>query len=169
MIRSITCAALLAVALPGLLPAQRAVSAATVPASAAAPTAADTMRRSTPIPAPAAEAERGLLTFEREAYAYAAGGRRDPFVSLLASGDIRPLIGDLRLAVITYDERGGSVAVLRDLNTGEQYRVRTGQQIGRMRVAAIHPKRVVFTIEEFGFSRQETLSLSDTNTARTQQ
>jgi hypothetical protein len=38
-----------------------------------------------------------------------------------------------------------------------------------MRVAAIHPKQVVFTIEEFGFSRQESLALADSTTPRTQQ
>jgi hypothetical protein len=38
-----------------------------------------------------------------------------------------------------------------------------------MRVAAIEPKRITFTIEEFGFSRQETLALGDPTTPRTQQ
>ena len=47
--------------------------------------------------------------------------------------------------------------------------MRVGQQIGRMRVAAIRQKEIVFTIEEFGFSRQETLALGDPTTARTQQ
>ena len=37
------------------------------------------------------------------------------------------------------------------------------------RVAAIEAKRITFTIEEFGFSRQETLALTDTTTPRTQQ
>ena len=39
--------------------------------------------------------------------------------------------------------------------------MKVGQTLGRMRVAQIQPKSVTFTIEEFGFSRQETLALSD--------
>jgi hypothetical protein len=35
-----------------------------------------------------------------------------------------------------------------------------------MRVAQIQPRQLVFTIEEFGYSRQETLALTD-NTEKT--
>jgi hypothetical protein len=86
----------------------------------------------------------------------------------MANGELRPLLGELRLEVIIYDASSGSTAVLRDVTTKEQHRVRVGQTLGRMRVAAIHPKQVVFTIEEFGFSRQETLALGESNTERTQ-
>jgi hypothetical protein len=111
---------------------------------------------------------RGELTFRREVYEYQPGGRRDPFVSLLASGELRPVLSDLRLVTVLHDPTGrNSVAILRDNQTKEQYRVRVGQQLGRMRVAAIQPRQVVFTIEEFGFSRQETLVLGDTTNART--
>lgn len=111
----------------------------------------------------------GELQFSREVYSYAAGGRRDPFLSLLKSGDLRPLLSDLKLVTVLYDPTGrNSVAILRDLSTKDQYRVKLGQQLGRMRVAQIQPKQVVFTIEEFGYSRQETLGLvSDTTSART--
>jgi len=61
-----------------------------------------------------------------------------------------------------------SSVVLRDTETKEQYRVRVGQTLGRMRVTQIQPKSVTFTIEEFGYSRQETLMLGDPNKARTQ-
>jgi hypothetical protein len=111
---------------------------------------------------------RGELTFRREVYEYAPSGRRDPFVSLLASGELRPVLSDLRLVTVLHDPTGrNSVAILRDNQTKEQYRVRVGQQLGRMRVAAIQPRQVVFTIEEFGYSRQETLVLGDTTNART--
>lgn len=114
--------------------------------------------------------EAPVLSFDREVYSYSAQGRRDPFQSLMATGELRPLISELRLVAIAYDATGGgSVAVLRDIGTNEQYRVRAGQQLGRMRVAAIQPKKVVFTIEEFGFSRQESLALGDLTNARTQQ
>jgi hypothetical protein len=99
--------------------------------------------------------------FQRESFRYDRSGRRDPFVSLMASGDLRPLITDLRVTSIAYDPQGASVAVLRDLGTKEQYRVRVGESLGRMRVARINAKTITFTIEEFGFSRQETLALAD--------
>ncbi|MGI8618313.1 MAG: hypothetical protein ACR2L6_04390 [Gemmatimonadaceae bacterium] len=107
-------------------------------------------------------------TIHREVFEYDAGGRRDPFASLLATSDLRPLLIDLRLAAIAYDPNGGnSVAVLRDLTSKEQYRVKVGQTLGRMRVAAIQPRSVTFTIQEFGLSRQETLTMNDTTRVRT--
>jgi hypothetical protein len=107
--------------------------------------------------------------FEREVFDYQSGGRRDPFVSLMTSGDLRPVITDLQVIGIVFDEDGrNSVAILKDLSNKDQYRVRVGQSVGRIRVARIDTKSVTFTIEEFGFSRQETLALVDPNKARTQ-
>ena len=112
---------------------------------------------------------RAEIAINREVFQYDAGGRRDPFVSLLSTSDLRPLFNDLLLVVINYDPQGrNSVAIMRDAATKEQYRVRQGQLIGRMRVAAIEPKRVMFTIDEFGFSRQETLVIGDTTKVRKQ-
>ncbi|MGQ0641441.1 MAG: hypothetical protein ACT4P6_11830 [Gemmatimonadaceae bacterium] len=126
--------------------------------------------------------------FEREIFSYERSGRRDPFISLMTSSDIRPLLPDLRLVGVAYDPTGrNSVAVLREdaqtfvpatpgarggggggRNVADipMYRVKEGQQLGRMRVARIGPKSVTFTIEEFGYSRQETLALSETNTEK---
>jgi hypothetical protein len=42
--------------------------------------------------------------------------------------------------------------------------VRVGQQLGRLRVSGIRQKAVQFSIEEFGFNRQETLPLSSDTT-----
>jgi hypothetical protein len=124
--------------------------------------------RPVPAPAPARPtAARNQVRIEREAFSYAPEGRRDPFVSLMNSSELRPMISDLRLSVVVYDADGDSRAVLRDINTNEQYKVRVGQQLGRMRVARIAPKSVTFTILEFGESRQETLALNDSTTART--
>ena len=162
--RALTAAVAVALLAPASAAAQRIAHAAEAP-KAAAP--ADTARRASG--AAIAEGATSVLTFERESYSYARDGRRDPFSSLLDNGELRPLLSDLHLAVVAYDPDGGSVAVLRDLNTKEQYRVRVGQQLGRMRVAAIELKRIVFTIEEFGFSRQESLALPDPTTSRTQQ
>jgi hypothetical protein len=109
------------------------------------------------------------LLVNREQYAYPGPGRRDPFVSLMNTEELRPLLGDLKLVAIALDPTGrNSVAVLRDVSTKEQYRVKVGQEIGRMRVAAIRGKEVVFGIEEFGYSRQETLAMTDSTKVRMQ-
>ncbi len=102
----------------------------------------------------------------RESFSYNADGRRDPFISLITSGELRPMVSDLKLVAVIYDPSGRSVAILRDVTTKEQYRVRTGQTLGRMRVARIDQKAVTFTLEEFGYSRQESLALNDSTRAR---
>jgi hypothetical protein len=108
------------------------------------------------------------VTFNREVFQYDPAGRRDPFVSLVKSSEIRPTLSDLRLTTIAFDPLGrNSVAVLRDLGTKEQYRVKVGAALGRMRVVRIEPKVVTFALEEFGFSRQETLAIGDTTIKRT--
>jgi hypothetical protein len=108
------------------------------------------------------------VTFSREVFTYDPAGRRDPFVSLVKSSEIRPTLSDLRLTTIAYDPQGrNSVAVLRDLGTKEQYRVKVGTPLGRMRVVSIEPKVVTFALEEFGFSRQESLAIGDTTIKRT--
>lgn len=117
--------------------------------------------RATQASAGSTDVTAGMATFSREAFRYDRVGRRDPFVSLMAYGELRPLITELRVTSIAYDPQGGSVAVLRDLGTKEQYRVRVGESLGRMRVARIAAKAITFTIEEFGYSRQETLALVD--------
>src|SRR5437867_189362 len=92
----------------------------------------------------------------------AAGGGRDPFLSLLRSGDIRPLLSDLRLVGIYYDGRypARSVAVLRDVTNSKVYRVKPGNIIGRLKATTIRPREIVFTVQEFGFERQESLQLA---------
>jgi hypothetical protein len=109
------------------------------------------------------------LAFQRETFSYERVGRRDPFVSLMSTSDLRPQVTDLKLVAVAFDPTGrNSVAILHDLGTKDQYRVRVGQSLGRMRVSAITTRTVVFTIEEFGYSRQETLALGDSNKVRKQ-
>lgn len=109
-----------------------------------------------------------VVTFEREVFQYHPDGRRDPFVSLIKSSELRPTITDLRLTTVAYDPTGrNSVAVLRDLGTKEQYRVKVGSTLGRMRVVRIDTKAVTFALEEFGYSRQETLAMGDSTHTRT--
>ncbi|MEO8564197.1 MAG: hypothetical protein ABI601_19105 [bacterium] len=99
----------------------------------------------------------------RESYVYEGEGRRDPFFSLILTDDLRPLLADLRLVGILYEPSGRrTVAVMRDLQTNAQYRVSAGATLGRMRVAQIRQRAVIFSIDEFGLSRQDSLVWSDT-------
>ena len=145
--------------------ASSTLPADSTPAAKAKPVATDSAAGSTAVLSAGA-------AFERETFLYDRGGRRDPFVSLMSTSELRPLISDLRLVAIAYDASAGrnSVAVLHDMSTKEkeQYRIRVGQSLGRMRVSSISPRAVVFTIEEFGYSRQETLALGDSNKERKQ-
>lgn len=114
----------------------------------------------------AASARSNEISLSREVFGYSAEGRRDPFLSLMNSEELRPMISDLQLVVVLFDRSGDSRAVLRDINTKEQYNAKVGQTFGRMRVSQITPKAVTFTILEFGESRQETLALNDSTYAR---
>ncbi len=130
----------------------RVASAAALLAALAAPLAA---QQTDSAPPPQS------VSLVREVFAYEGGGR-DPFMSLLRSGDVRPLLSDLKLTTIVYDGRfaARSVAVLRDITNRRIYRVKTGDIIGRLKVTQIRPREIVFTVQEFGFERQETLSLA---------
>lgn len=143
--------------------AKPATQPAPAPAKAGAtakPAAArDTAKKAAEAPATA--------VFNREVFSYEGAGRRDPFLSLLSTGELRPAFNDLKLVAVAYDPTGRkSVAVMRDVSTKDQYRVKVGQTLGRMRVAQIHPKSVTFTIDEFGYSRQDVLTLGDSTNMR---
>jgi hypothetical protein len=158
--RVLAVAALFAISLP--LAAQKTYARAeTAPA-----------KNSSPRPAPQSQARKDSiarkeqLSYRREVFSYDAGGRRDPFVSLATTGVLRPTIADLSLVGIAYASHNNaagsqSIAIFRDKQTKEQYRVRVGQPLGRMRVASIEPRRVVFAIDEFGISRQESIAMGD--------
>jgi hypothetical protein len=97
----------------------------------------------------------------RETFAY-AGGTRDPFASLLNSNTTGPELADLDLVGVYQDLRstGNSVIVLREkATTAKRHKMRVGDQLGRARLVQIRPRDAVFTIRDFGFERQETLSL----------
>ena len=167
MKRSISFALVLVAALANGASAQANAQAASRPtpntaAKATVPKApaADPRKGALPLPAPAADTAPRVL-INREVFQYDGDGRRDPFVSLLTTADLKPLLNDLKLVGVAYDPRGqNSVAVLRDVTSKDQYKVKVGQTLGRMRVAAIQPKAVIFTIEEFGYSRQELLPIA---------
>lgn len=108
---------------------------------------------------------RPVVTIMREAFSYNAGGRRDPFVSLMLSGELRPIITDLTLTGVIFDrDPRQSIALLVDISTGESYRVRVGQTLGRMKVAKIGLEDITFDVDEFGLSRSETLIIDKSAT-----
>ena len=74
----------------------------------------------------------------RETFAY-GGGARDPFGSLINTKSAGPELIDLQLVGIYQDMRSSanSVAVLREKQSGKRHKLRTGDQIGRLRVAQI--------------------------------
>ena len=96
----------------------------------------------------------------RETFAY-SGGSRDPFMSLLNTSAAGPEIGDLELVGVYQDLRSSrnSVVVLREKVTAKRHKLRVGDQLGRAKLVQIRPRDAVFTIRDFGFERQETLSL----------
>lgn len=140
---------LLAVLLPARAEAQGRRAGARRPAAATIPTEG-IVRDSA-----------GNVQFNREVYSYPSSGRRDPFSSLIETGDIRPMMADLQIIAITLgaSERG-SIATLKDKSSDEIYRVRVGSVFGRMRVTSIRQREIGLEIDEFGYKRQETLSIN---------
>ena len=162
--------------LPAVLGSQEkpkpAVPKPTVTGEAAGTVATPTSTTSASTSPAAATKTSGIptsITIERETFDYARTGRRDPYKSLMSSDELRPLLSDLKLTAVAFDSTGAhSVAILRDMNSKQQYMLKVGQQLGRLRVTSIKHKSVVFTIDEFGFNRQETLQMgSDTTKSRT--
>jgi hypothetical protein len=134
-----------------------AQKAATPPRPAAGPAARQVAR-----------ADSSRVVFTREVYNYPRDGRRDPFASLIATGDIRPIFSDLVITGIMYDPSGrNSLAMLQDVSTNELYRARVGSVFGRIRINAIRLKEVGVSIDEFGFTRQEVLLLNVPSAGRT--
>ena len=120
--------------------------------------AADTVGLS----AAAADSARRAREIEvmRETFAY-GGGTRDPFASLFDVALSGPEFANLELVGVYQDLRNpaNSVIVLREKVAQKRYKLRVGDQVGRARVVQVRPRDAVFTIQDFGFERQETLSL----------
>jgi hypothetical protein len=149
----------------GANPAPQSSPAPTQQAAAPAQSA-PIVQQGAPTGARTPAANTADATVMRESFDYTRDTRRDPFVSLMTTSDLRPTLSDLRLTGILYDLSGRRpVAILRDI-AGGQWRVTTGMTLGRMRVAQIRPKTIIFTIEEFGFNRQDSLILGDTTRVR---
>jgi hypothetical protein len=96
----------------------------------------------------------------RETFAY-GGGTRDPFNSLLNRDKNGPEVADCDLVGVYQDLRNpsNSVVVLREKVSAKRHKLRVGDQLSRARLVQIRPRDAVFMIQDFGFERQETLSL----------
>jgi type II secretory pathway pseudopilin PulG len=146
---------------PAAAPVADSGASSTLAATAAG---ADSVARDTVTLAEAAVADSIQKAREievmRETFAY-SGGTRDPFASLLNGSASGPEIADLDLVGVYQDLRGtgNSVVVLREKATAKRHKMRVGDQLGRAKLVQIRPRDAVFTIRDFGFERQETLSL----------
>jgi len=147
-------------------PAPAAAPAAASPV-ASAPAASPTPLAQVDSSAPSVEAaaddsarKAKDLEMSRETFAY-SGAARDPFNSLLNMAKNGPELADLQLVGIYQNLRapGASIAVFREKDGGKRHKLRAGDQVGRSRLVQIRERDVVFMIEDFGFERQETLSL----------
>ena len=145
-------------------PAPAKADSTKVPAPAAAKDTAARTESAAPVVDQAAWADSVQKAKEtemyRETFAY-SGSIRDPFNSLLNMAKSGPEVADLQLVGIYQNMRvpSGSVAVFREKEGGKRHKLRAGDQLGRSRVVQIRERDVVFMIEDFGFERQETLSL----------
>jgi type IV secretory pathway VirB10-like protein len=157
-------------------PAKKSAPAPTQQSKSAPSKPAPTSKTSTPtkgaaakpaIPVNPADTAGPPPSIYREVFDYTREGRRDPFNSLLTTSELRPTMSDLRLTGVLFDPSNRrSGATLRDIATNTQYRVNVGSTLGRMRVSSIRNKTVVFTIEEFGTTRQDSLVLGDSTKVR---
>lgn len=128
----------------GALGASIALSLAAVPAAV-------------PVAAQQSTVTQASMVYEREVFEYPSVGRRDPFLPLNAGEQIGPRFEDLMLSGVLHNPSVGSVATLSDQNSGRRFRVREGDVLGEIRVAAIRANEVDFVITSFGISRRETL------------
>ena len=100
------------------------------------------------------------LVYRREVFQYPRGARPDPFRSLLTSEELGYRFEDMRLTGVIYSPNSRvSVAVLTEAVSKKRFRLKVGERVGGITVAAIYPKRVDVVVNEFGVVRRETLEL----------
>lgn len=140
--------------------ASHATLAATPP-SAARPAGKDSLDQVVESSVTESEQPANEIEVMRETFAY-AGSTRDPFVSLINNDNSSIEIGNLDLVGVYLDLRtpANNVVVLREKGgSGKRHKMRVGDQLGRSRLVQIRARDAVFMIADFGFERQETLSL----------
>lgn len=96
-------------------------------------------------------------TYEREVFIYPVAGRRDPFESLIRTGQVGPELDGLTLRGIIY-AGPNSVALLTD-GSGTIYRVRRGDAVGNARVIEIRPQEVRFAVDNLGVTQQRVMQM----------
>lgn len=117
---------------------------------------------------PAAAATPAVEAYRREVFTYQRGGRPDPFQPLLSAADLGYRVEDLRLTSIIYSpDPRMSVAVFALADSARRFRLRTGQRLGGITVAAIYPRRVDLRVEDFGVARIESVTLQRPTAAQT--
>ena len=150
-----------AVASPADSTASASLAATTPAAVPAAPSSTSDSLKPDVESALADSAQRAReIDVMRETFAY-AGGTRDPFASLINVDNIGPEIADLDLVGVYLDLRTptNNVVVLRERASAKRHKMRVGDQLGRARLVQIRSRDAVFKVQDFGFERQETLSL----------
>ncbi|MEW5702489.1 MAG: AMIN domain-containing protein [Candidatus Zixiibacteriota bacterium] len=101
---------------------------------------------------------------ERAEIYYSDLGRRDPFEPLLKGlrsgflSDDLPSVETLRMVGVLRDEQG-AMALLEDME-GHSYIMRAGDAVANGRVLSVGDQRVLFTVDEYGFTRTVALQLS---------
>ncbi|MDQ3136572.1 MAG: hypothetical protein M3Q93_03175 [Gemmatimonadota bacterium] len=139
---------------------QTALAATSAGRPAARPGAADSLAQIEAALADSVQRSREIEVM-RETFAY-AGGTRDPFASLINKDKSGPEIGDLALVGVYLDLRAptNNVVVLRERgSSAKRHKMRVGDQLGRARLTQIRARDAVFMVQDFGYERQETLSL----------
>ena len=150
------------IAAPAAAPAD-STARTTLAATAAAPrpAAADSLNQDAEVALADSVQRAREIEVMRETFAY-AGGTRDPFASLINLDNSGLEIGNLDLVGVYLDLRtpSNNVIVLREKGgAAKRHKMRVGDQLGRSRLVQIRPRDAVFMIADFGYERQETLSL----------
>ncbi|MBV9773049.1 MAG: hypothetical protein JO040_03830 [Gemmatimonadetes bacterium] len=100
------------------------------------------------------------LVYRREVFRYADAGRPDPFRSLATPAELGYRIEDMQLSGVIYSPNPRlSAAILSEATSKKRFRLRVGERVGGITVAAIYPRRVDVVINEFGVIRRESLVL----------
>jgi len=149
------------IAAPAPAPADSTAQTSLAATAGARPAGADSLNQDAEVALADSVQRAREIEVMRETFAY-AGGTRDPFASLINLDNSGLEIGNLDLVGVYLDLRtpSNSVVVLREKGTqAKRHKMRVGDQLGRSRLVQIRPREAVFMIADFGYERQETLSL----------
>ena len=102
-----------------------------------------------------------MILYRREVFRYPAGGRPDPFRSLLGSAELGVRVEDLALRGVVYNpDPARSVAMLTREGAERPIRARVGDRIGGIRILTIRANSIDVLVEELGVARRETLRIT---------